>query len=208
MNVKQAYDVYQIPPNLQKHMLRVAALSEILSKHWTGGLIDAKSLIMACIFHDMANIIKFNFNKPLLFTDEAKDAEYWKSVQKEFIDKYGAGIHQATLSIGKELGLSQPVLDLIKNLEWNNTMDVLKTKDFSSALAIYCDMRIGPHGIMSLQDRLSDLQTRNKTHDFTFIKNAAILLESTLQKHLSIDVNSIADAQLNKRFDSLLEVEI
>jgi len=40
MTVKQIYNQYLIPPNLQKHMLRVAALSLVLTENWKEDGLD------------------------------------------------------------------------------------------------------------------------------------------------------------------------
>lgn len=208
MNVKQAYTKYKIPPNLQKHMLRVSALSEILSENWNGVLSDTKSLTLACLFHDMANIIKFNFDKPMLFNNENKRANYWKNVQKDYLRKYGQDVHRATLLICKELDLPKPVLTLIAKLEWNNTLLVLKKENFVSALSIYCDMRIGPFGILPLKERLENLQTRNQEFDIKSVRESANLLEKTLQKHITVDINMISNSLINKRFARLLKLDI
>jgi len=208
MNVKQAYDKYAIPPNLQKHMLRVAALSLQLVENWKKDKLDKESITLACVFHDMANIIKFNFNKPSLFKEEEYQAEYWKRIQVNTIQKYGKNVHLATLIICREIGLSKKVLKIIEDLEWDNTLQFLKQKNYESAIPVYCDMRIGPHGILLFKDRIRDLENRNKTHDMNFIKKAAGLLEKTLQQHISININNVNDTQINNRFSELLKLEV
>jgi hypothetical protein len=207
MKVQQIYKQYRIPPNLQKHMLRVTGVSQIILESWKGIKIDKKSIVLACLFHDMANIIKFKLVKPLLFKDEEEQIEFLKKVQKEFIEKYGNDVHKATLIIGKEIGLSEKVLTILKNLEWNNTQRLLNKNDYESLIPIYCDMRIGPFGIMSLQDRINNLKTRNDYHDFSEIIKFALQLEQTLQKNILIGLNSINDKQIDERFEKLLKIK-
>lgn len=208
MNVQQAYDKYTIPPNLQKHMLRVAALSQIITESWRGHVIDKSSIIFTCLFHDMANIIKFDFSKPLLFKEEESRSEYWKKVQLHFVEKYGPNIHEATQTITKEMCSTPNVVSLIQKLEWENIQRVINNYDFESAITIYCDMRVGPHGILPLQDRLNNLKTRTTFTDSAFYEKAATQLEIMLQKYISIPLNSISDAQLNERFAVLLKLKI
>src|SRR6266542_93670 len=104
MNVKEAYEKYTIPHNLQKHMLRVAALSQVITENWTGPAIDKTTILFTCLFHDMANIMKFDFSKPSLFEEEEPKVEYWKHVKEMFIEKYGSDLHKATQDIGREIG--------------------------------------------------------------------------------------------------------
>lgn len=208
MNIQKIYNKYHIPLNLQKHMLRVAALSQILVDNWKMNKPEKKSIILTCLFHDMANIIKFNFDKPPLFEEEKDRVNYWKSVQKEVIATYGNNIHKVTLKMCQEIGLSNKVLHLVEKLEWNNSLEVIKQNDFESMICIYCDMRIGPYGILSLQDRIQNLQTRNDSYNFDFIRKSAVILEKTVQKYISISVSSITDIQLNEKCEVLLTINV
>jgi len=208
MDVKQIYNAYKIPPNLQKHMLRVAALSHIIIKNWRANKLDKESIILTCLFHDMANIIKFDFKKPSLFKEEENQLDYWKKVRDDFLQKYGTDIHKATLNICQEIGLTKQTLQLIEELEWNNSLNKIQQNDFESMICIYSDMRIGPHGILPLQERLINLQTRNSSFDFEFIEKSAVALEKEVQKHISISVNSINDTELNEKFEQLLRINI
>jgi hypothetical protein len=207
MNVRQAYEKYTIPPNLQKHMLRVAALSQIISDSWKGPEIDNEAILFTCLFHDMANIIKFDFSKPSLFKEENARVNYWKKVQLHFVEKYGPNIHEATNAIAREMNLSPQVLDLIKKLMWEKIEDVIDSCDFESAITIYCDMRMGPYGILPLQKRLDNLKTRTSFTDSAFYEKTAPLLEKMIQKYTSIPLNSIVDLQLDGLFEKLLMLE-
>lgn len=208
MNVKEAYEKYTIPLNLQKHMLRVAALSQIVTENWRSPVIDKTAILFTCLFHDMANIIKFDFSKPSLFKEEDSRVDYWKRVQLHFVEKYSLNIHEATQAIAKEMGLAPQVVSLIKKLEWENILHVIEGQDYESALTIYCDMRMGPHGILPLSERLNNLKTRAKSDHFAFYEKATPSLEKMLQQYVSIPLNSINDAQLNDRFEVLLKLEI
>lgn len=58
------------------------------------------------------------------------------------------------------MGLTPQVVGLIKKLEWENIMRVIEDEKYESALTIYCDMRMGPYGILPLQERLDNLKSR------------------------------------------------
>ncbi len=208
MDLQKIYNQYNIPLNLQRHMLRVASLAQIITEDWQGAKIDQQAIIQACLFHDMANIIKFNFDRPALFEEEQNKTAYWKSIQKKVIKKYGNNLHLATLQICQEISLSPKVLTLINNLEWENIPQILRQNDFECALSIYCDMRIGPFGILSLQERLTNLQSRSSIFDFVQLKNNSLLLENSLIEKISIDVNQITDKQINSRFKNLMKITI
>ena len=152
--------------------------------------------------------IKFDFSKPSLFKEEADKVEYWKKVQLHFVEKYGPNIHEATQAIAKEVELAPHVVGLIKKLEWENIQRVIDNQDFESAITIYCDMRVGPYGILPLQDRLNNLKVRTTFTDHAFYEKAAPRLETVLQKYVSLPLNGINDIQLTDRFEALLKLEV
>ncbi len=207
MNITQIYTKYNIPQNLQEHMLRVAALSQILTENWQGIPLNKEAIVTTCLFHDMANIIKFKFDNPV-FKMTAQEIQHWKRVKQKTIENYGDNIHAATLAICQEIGLNNKVLDLVNKLEWDNVPKMLNGRDFESCITIYSDMRIGPFGIMSLKDRIDDLQARNPSKDMNTVREVAAQLEKALQQHIAIDVDTVTDAQINGRFDQLRKREL
>lgn len=72
MNIIEIYKKYHLPENLQMHMLRVAACSNLI--------IDKKAIIRASLLHDMGNMAKIS--------DNEIDDEEFKKIRKEYIDKY------------------------------------------------------------------------------------------------------------------------
>ncbi|MCL4360346.1 HD domain-containing protein [Patescibacteria group bacterium] len=204
MTVSDAYARYRIPSNLQDHQLRVAALAAIIAGNWTGPAIDQPSLVTACLLHDMANIIKFDFTNSLMDPAEHGRLGYWKTVQHETVERYGNDVHAGTLTICRELGAPDAVCRIVSAIEWNDTEKVLDGGEYETAIGIYSDMRVGPHGILSLADRLSDLRTRNTKHDPAWLIPAQARLEQTIRGSVSRDPGSVTDQDLEARFSSLL----
>lgn len=197
-----------IPQNLQKHMLRVAVLAEILLKHWMGKKLDDKAIVQACIFHDVAKPMNFNLTKQAQFDMSPSDITRLEKLQKDLRNKYGDNEHHATVKICEEIGLSPTAVKLVNNLEWSYIPQLLKNNDIKSLIPIYCDMRIGPKGILSLSERLNELKERvSVKHYEENVKNGSVL-EDLIKKNVKIDVNSITDDQINKRFKNLLNTEI
>ena len=56
-DVQEIYDAYRIMPSLQLHQLRVGAAGKLIAEHFSDSL-DERSVVLACLFHDMGNIIK------------------------------------------------------------------------------------------------------------------------------------------------------
>jgi hypothetical protein len=107
----------------------------------------------------MGNIIKFNltyfpeFNEPL-------GLEYWQNVQKEFVEKYGLDEHEATQKILKELGISERVIEIDGKMTFGNLCIDKEGNDWELKLLHYADMRVGPFGVLSYEDRMEDARKR------------------------------------------------
>ena len=83
-------------------MLEVAAVVSHLADNVKEGTIKKNDAIEWALLHDMGNIVKFkDFISPQMKMGE----DYWRKVQKKFIEKYGPDAHQATISIIKEMNL-------------------------------------------------------------------------------------------------------
>ena len=99
MNILEIYNKYHLPENLQMHMLRVAACSNLIIDNWNGPDIDKQAIIRVCLLHDMGNMVKIP-------EDFSKDEEFIK-IRKEYFDKYGTNDHEINLEIGKQEGLTE-----------------------------------------------------------------------------------------------------
>ncbi len=77
MNIIEIYNKYYLPENLQMHMLRVAACSNLIIDNWNGLEIDKESIIRVCLLHDMGNMVKIP-------EEESKDEEFLKVRKKVF----------------------------------------------------------------------------------------------------------------------------
>ena len=78
--VIEIYKKYHLPENLQMHMLRVAACSNLIIDNWNGTEINKESIIRVCLLHDMGNMVKIpeDFSKNEAFLKIRK-----KTLKKE-----------------------------------------------------------------------------------------------------------------------------
>ncbi len=205
MQIQRIYDQYTIPPILQMHMYSVAALgSYIASSIKDPSLgVDNDIITEALLLHDMGNIVKFDLSKPGLL--KANELDYWRKIQMEFIKKYGGDDHEATTRILNELGISDKIIHFM-----NLTKDTARALselavDLNFAIMFYSDFRVGPYGIMSLDARIDDLLVRYKDRKEHFwsqkekAEHMRIVMKKTeeeLQKHCSISVKDIQDADV------------
>jgi hypothetical protein len=208
MTVRQVYIEYQTPENLQTHMLRVAALSEIITENWTGINIDKEAIITACAIHDIAKPVAFDIAKQAQYGMPEKEIENLKQLQIRIKAKYGSDEHRATVGIAKDIGGSPEMVRLLDNVEWSYAPKLISENDLNSLIPIYCDMRIGPKGIMSLKDRINDLSKRTEGKDAENNMKYGEAAETEIRKYVSIDLNSVTDEQLNRKFEELQKLEI
>jgi hypothetical protein len=162
MTVAQVYDQFQLMPNLQTHMYRVAGVAAVICDQAQPSLksqLHRPEVITACLLHDLGNIIKFDL---ALFPEflEPQGLEHWQQVQNEFFAKYGFDEHRATWQIAQELNVSAEVLHLIKAVDFANTKENYESSDFNAKICSYADTRVTPQGVVSLDERLADLEAR------------------------------------------------
>ena len=117
--VDEIYEAYRIMPNLRMHQLRVASVAKMICGSFAQP-VDMKDIVVTCLFHDMGNIIKSDFDHfPDSFRGQ-QSREYWENVKREYIDTYGTSAHEANLTIAKELGLSERIRNLMDDISFSN----------------------------------------------------------------------------------------
>ncbi|QQS43327.1 HD domain-containing protein [Candidatus Roizmanbacteria bacterium] len=204
MTIQEVYQRYRITPALQLHQYRVAAIASYLSDNIKAVNKQKKEIVMACLLHDMGNIIKFNME---LFPEffEPEGVEYWQQVKDDFIDKYGTDEHIATIEIAKEVLGDMPererILDLIDAIGFSNAKRNAESSDYGWKIAAYSDMRVEPQGVTTLESRLRDGNKRFKLnkpgisrHDF-FVEMSEYLhrIQAQLFEKLSFTPQSITE---------------
>jgi len=158
MTIQDAYQQFQIMPFLQLHQLRVAAVGQLLCECFSE-VTEKQEVTTALLLHDMGNILKFKLDVfPEALKPEGK--EYWQVVKDSFTDKYGGQVHLATEAIARELGVSDRVIQMIKAISFNRAKSNFESDDLAAKICTYADMRVAPHGLVSLNERLEDGRKR------------------------------------------------
>ena len=151
-------------PLLATHMFRVAGVASMICDS-SGVPIDKESVIAACLLHAMGNIIKSDLNQFAKFRGE-KSLEYWEQVKQNYIKKYGANEHDASMEIAKELRVSKNILDLIYGVDFSN-IHFMESKSIEYQICLYADARVDPMGIVSFSQRLREGKERYKNTKHT-----------------------------------------
>ncbi len=158
MKIQKIYEEYNIMPQLQLHMLRVAGVSSIICDHFTKP-VNKKAIITASLLHDMGNIVKSNLE---FFPDmlKVKGLSYWIEVKRKFIDTYGKDEHKATLKIVNKIGPEKNVTAILQDFEFADTVELSISGNLEKYITKYSDLRVTPYGTDTLNARFKEAKKR------------------------------------------------
>ena len=195
-------------PSLQLHMLRVAGVAQILMEYLQDSVaLDEYSVLTACLLHDLGNITKFDFERfPQFF--EPEGTAYWRDVKQKVKAEYGESPRLATAAMCRELGIPEEVIQLIAAFDFSDARKNYEGNDWTRQICAYADMRVAPHGVVTLFERLNEAQQRYRTpgkndthHDVmrVYLKQ----IENRLQEKIPVPLDSITEAMVKQRFSAL-----
>jgi hypothetical protein len=167
--MKKVLDIYQdyhIMKTLQDHQLRVAAVASIICDSLSHVTIDKKSVIIACLFHDMGNIIKFDLSYFPEFL-EPEGLSFWEDVKSDYIKKYGTDEHLATKLITQEISLPEKSSLYLSGIGFSKATERLGDPSLEMKICCYADQRVDPHGVVSLEKRLIEGRERYRNRKTT-----------------------------------------
>ena len=204
MNIIEIYKKYHLPENLQMHMLRVAACSNLIIDNWTGAEIDNKAIIRVCLLHDMGNIVKIP-------EDFSKDQEFLK-IRKKYFDKHGTNDHEINLEIGKQEGLTEQELTILDGKRSRKNEETLKSNSYERKICAYCDQRVAPDGVVSIKERLEDAKVRYKNKPLSVWSNeekanhlieCSLGIEKQIMKYCKLKPENINDFSIKEYIEKL-----
>lgn len=213
--VQDIYDAYHIMPSLQLHQLRVAAVGKMVSEDLTRD-VDTRSIVLACLFHDMGNIIKSDL---VTFPDflEPEGKAHWQLVKDDFIARYGSDEHEVALAIAQEIRLSPEVRALINGVGFSKLEQTRDMGSYEQKVVEYADLRVGPHGVLSMEARLSEARTRyadrrsefpRDEESFEVHMRAAREIEKQLFSEATITPEDVTEHSIQPLISELREYEV
>jgi hypothetical protein len=218
MILSQVYEKYWIPPNLQQHMRRTAAVALQIVDAWCGNKPPERDAItQTLLLHDMGKIIHFDFvNTAHFFGEESKNVEYWRQIQRDFIAKFGNDEHKAMLAIVKEVGVSDRVYGLLDAFGSTPVYYKLESDDWNLRICTYADFRTAPFGIVSVKERFEELEARYRKSGRALSDIEALErdgqhcleLEQQLRPCVKIDLSEISDESIQFCFSELMQYRV
>ena len=209
MNIIDIYNKYHLPENLQMHMLRVAACSNLIIDNWKGIEIDKDSIIRVCLLHDMGNMVKIP-------EDFSNDKDFI-TIRKKYFEKYGTNDHEINLEIGKTEGLSDKEITILDGKRSRKNEQTLNSDSYEIKICAYCDQRVAPNGVVDLNARLEDAKVRYKNKPLSVWSNeekanhlidCALGIEKQVMEKCSISPTDINDENIEKYIIKLREYDI
>ena len=209
MKILEIYNKYHIPENLQMHMLRVAACSNIIMDNWNGPEIDKKAVTRVCLLHDMGNIVKI--------PEDFSDDKGFQKTRKKYFDIFGTNDHEINMEIGKIEGLTKKELEILDGKRSRKNEQTLKSDCYEIKLCAYCDQRVAPDGVESLRERLEDVKKRYKNKPLSVWSNeekanhlieCALGIEKQVMECCTIKPEDINDSSIEQYIQKLKEYEI
>lgn len=155
MNATELYKECQIPPNLQRHMLEVAAVAQAICDNWSGETIDKSLVVKVALLHDLGNLIKFK--RPFIGEIE-KDAQLWMEIQNKLKEEFNDDVHQATMGLARKAISDESILRELNLTGQTGSTDKFKTLE--ARIIQLADMCVSPIGIVGPQERIDDLIKR------------------------------------------------
>ena len=206
---REIYGEYKIMPSLQMHQLRVAAVGKLICEHLDKP-VRTEDVVVACLFHDMGNILKFDLGAMPGFL-EPEGLEYWQKVKEEFNNKYGTEQHSATEKIARELKLPQAILEILGATGFSRIAEVAASSSMETKIVQYADMRVGPFGILPFKERLADLSRRyaaKKNHLSEAAERGCYDIERQIFTQAAIRPEDITDAAVAPLIEELWEYTV
>ena len=117
--------------------------------------------------------------------------------------------------MAKDIGASERVLFLLSNMGSSNLQKTLESPDWELKVCSYSDLRVGPHGYLSVSERFEDILERYKGRKHALADeqetqrkmDRCLQLEEQLKAHLQIDLQGLPEDNLEKVAVKLLKFE-
>ena len=208
MNILKIYNQYYLPENLQMHMLRVAACTNLILDNWMGKTIDRKAITRVSLLHDMGNMVKI--------PEEGQDREFIE-IRRKYFEKYGTNDHEINMVIGKDIGLNNKELEILDGKRSRKNEQTAKSDNYEIKICAYCDQRVAPDGVVNLKERLEDAKIRYKDKPLSVWSNEekanqlikwALEIEKQVMECCRLKPEDINNQSIQTYIDRLKEYEI
>lgn len=213
MKISNIYRKYKLPPNLRQHHYRVAGVALFILDRWRGPKLDRNLVKAVALLHDLGNLVKYDLSPRFahLLNDKGNNVDYWVSLQREMIRKYGSNDYEATLGIANDLKLNRKTMKTLENLVKSSPEEIIHSGGWELKTILYADVRVSPYGVVSLPERLNEWCNRYKDREGWRERMKEIEghwqlcfdLEDEIGRNLSVPVATITNNLIRKYLKEL-----
>jgi len=208
MKIIDIYQKYFVPENLQKHMLRVAAVAEEIMREWNGPEVDRVIVREACMLHDIAKPMTFDPEKQVKFGMGEEEIEKLRNYQTKMRRLTDGSEHAVARLICDEIGVSEKVKEVISVMEWIDVPKLMEEEKIESVILAYADMSVGLKGVLPIHERIAELRDRASFVGSEVMDEIADKLEEQMSKWTRTDLKLISDERIAANIMMLGETEI
>ena len=213
--ITEIYKEYKIMPSLAMHQLRVTSVAQMICEN-INIEVDKDTLIKTALLHDMGNVIKFDLTQTKeIFGFSDSEISEIAQIKEEFIQKYGNNEHDATVKIIKELGMPDEIANLADKNRFSNLCIDKDGDNMLLKILHYSDGRVGTHGVLSFDERMSDAGKRYKNHKLKIeeethdkLVDCGREIEKQIFAHSNIKPEDINDESVKEIIENLKNFEI
>lgn len=209
MNIIEIYKKYYLPENLQMHMLRVAACSNLIIDNWKGLKIDKEAIIRVSLLHDMGNMVKI--------PESESQNQRFLEIRKNYFDKYGTNDHEINLEIGRQEGLTEKEIRILDGKRSRKNEETLQSNSYERKICAYCDQRVAPNGVVGIKERLEDAKIRYKDKPLSVWSNkekadylikCSLEIEKQIMEYCKLKPKDINDNTIKVYVENLKMYEV
>jgi hypothetical protein len=209
--------VLGLPTGLRQHMADTVAVARLVAERGDARLQSvARSVEIAMALHDVGNVVKGGSDGAVslaVLHEPEETRERWTLYTAYMRARYGHDDHRATAAIHAELGVRAWVTELVERKASRNLPLIVARSDPADLLALYADMRAGPHGPVSIEERHREAVARyagtaREGLGGTIRLDDLRRLEAAVTQAFGCRVEAIADADVKERREACLELEV
>lgn len=208
MKVREIYKTYNINKGLAAHMLRVASVAKLICEHVYEA--NESAIVRACLVHDMGNLLKVKFDvSPEQF--EPEGVGFWQEIQDAMRREYGDDVHEATIAMIRQVATNE-VVALVQSMAFDHIHDIARGGNLDVQIALYADMRVGLHGVVSLDERFDDIEARYVPQRFSseelqLRREAGRRIEEIVFDDIALSPVQITEESTTRMHQQLLEMD-
>lgn len=211
------YDVLGLPRGLRLHHARTVALLQLISRSTDGTTAEAaREAELAMSVHDVGNLVKMPESDQLalrMLQESEESLERWRLATRVARARYGSDDHIATQTMLSELGIRDDLRKLVARKSSKNLPSVISRKIGVELLALYADMRVGPFGVVTIEERHHEASARYRGTPRQGLGGTVTLeellrLETLVSRLVGSSVAVIRDDAVESLVSDCLELEL